>query len=103
MKNIKNQKRCELTPRYQRVRSKYGQRENKQALNEAHETLLPAGIALCLRFESSRGTQIFSRSLIRKEKGSTSVQNNYFCCFVSFSLILKLDTVPFASVTQLVR
>ena len=54
MKNIEKQKRYELTPRYQRVRPKYGQsalhlssgRENKQALNEAHETLLPAGIAL---------------------------------------------------------
>ena len=46
MKNIKKQKRYELTPRYQRVRPKYGQRENKQALNGAHETLLPAGIAL---------------------------------------------------------
>ena len=46
MKNIKKRKRYELTPRYQRVRPKYGQRENKQALNEAHETLLQAGIAL---------------------------------------------------------
>ena len=45
-KHKKKQKRYELTPRYQRVRPKYGQRENKQALNEAHETLLPAGIAL---------------------------------------------------------
>ena len=54
MKSIKKQKRYELTPRYQRVRPKYGQsalhlssgRENKQALSEAHETLHPAGIAL---------------------------------------------------------
>ena len=48
MKNIKKQKRYELTPRYQRVRPKYGQSAQalNEALNEAHETLLPAGIAL---------------------------------------------------------
>ena len=46
-------KRYELTPRYQRVRPKYGQsalhlssgRENRQALSGTHETFHPAGIA----------------------------------------------------------
>ena len=54
LKNIKK-KRCELTPRYQRVRPKYGQsalhlssgREHRQALSGAHEALHPAGIAFC--------------------------------------------------------
>ena len=53
-KQKQKQKRYELTPRYQRVRPKYGQsalhlssgRENKQALSGAHETLHPAGIAV---------------------------------------------------------
>ena len=46
-------KRYELTPRYQRVRPKYGQsalhlssgRENRQAPSETHETFHPARIA----------------------------------------------------------
>ena len=52
-KKKQEQKRYELTPRYQRVRPKYGQsalhlssgRENRQAPSGTHETFHPARIA----------------------------------------------------------
>ena len=53
-KKKQKQKRYELTPRYQRVRPKYGQsalhlssgRENRQAPSGTHETFHPARIAI---------------------------------------------------------